>query len=66
MTEQSSGENEQHNKNAKQLVFGDGMGMISSGAMAITHKKHLAVRNAIESHRHGERKPLAISPETVQ
>jgi hypothetical protein len=56
----ASSDRERHNENAKNLVLGDGMGMVSSGTVAITDKRHLAVRNAILTHRHGDRKPLAV------
>lgn len=45
--------------NGKVLKFGDGMARFG-GAVAMTDKRHLAVRNAIEAHRQGEREPLAI------
>lgn len=51
---------ERHNENSTVLKLGDGMGMVGSGAMVVTDVKHLAVRNAIESHRLGDRSPLAI------
>lgn len=53
-------DSERHNDNGKGLVLGDGVGMVSSGAMVVTDKRHLAVANAIESHRVGDRRPLAI------
>jgi len=59
-SDSDTGDREPHNENGKGLVLGDGMGMVSSGAVAITEKRHLAVRNAILTHRHGDRKPLAV------
>lgn len=45
--------------NGKQLKMRDGIIHVD-GAIAQTEKKHLAIRNAIEAHRQGEREPLAI------
>jgi hypothetical protein len=57
---------ERCNIHSKVLKIGDGMGLVGSGAMMITDKKHVAVRNAIESHRNGSRKPLKVPPSTIQ
>jgi hypothetical protein len=54
------GRGERHNENSKNLVLGDGMMMVSNGALAITDRRHVAVRNAIEAHRQGCREALAV------
>ena len=59
MSDSDTGGSERHNLNSKPLVLGDGMGMIG-GAMFVTDVRHLAVRNAVENHRGGEREPLAV------
>lgn len=52
---------EYKNQKAKSLVLADGMTRVTSGTVGVTEKRHLAVRNAIMSHRHGDREPLEVS-----
>jgi predicted acetyltransferase len=53
------------NARAKSLKLSDGTMRIND-AVAVTDKRHLAIRNAIEAHRQDEREALSLRPEFVE
>lgn len=55
-------ERPRYNPQSKALVLGDGILMLDSSTASVTDQRHLAVRNAIMSHRANGREPLAVAP----